>query len=73
MREIGDEEMDEVIDSLSIVELSQEEAEMISVIDDNGDSLESLWTKFIQVRDPCLIASDFLKEDLEEDAYDDSF
>jgi len=73
MREIGDEEMDEVLEDLIISELSQEEAEMISVLDDTGDSMESLWTKFSAALEPSLITSDYHKEEEEYDEYYDPF
>jgi hypothetical protein len=68
MREIGDEEMDEVLEDLTVVELRQEEAEMISVVDDIvGDSMDSLWAMFLLTREPSLITSDYHRDEDEED------
>lgn len=63
-REVSEEEMDIIMDDLTVKELPKEEAEMISVIDEFGSpSVNSLWEMFSTSREPGLLHSDFCKEE----------
>lgn len=66
-REFSDEEMDEALDNMIVKELEEEEAEMISVVDEYGSSMSSLWSMFLGCRDPGLVTCDFHLEDTEEE------
>lgn len=69
-REISDEEMDEALDDLIINELTQDEAEMITVVDEYGSATSSLWALFMVMLSPGVITSDFDPDQLLDEDYD---
>ncbi len=66
--EVSEEEMDGVMNDLTIKELAQEEAETIGVYSDCGD-LSDLWSMFAGMFGSGLVYSDYHREEEEEETY----
>jgi hypothetical protein len=66
-REVSDEDIDEAIDDMIVKELGKDDAEMISVVDEFGSTMSSLWSMFLSCRGPEVVTCDFTLEDLEEE------
>ena len=59
-REIPDEEIDDIMEELSIRELDKEEASLISIVDEYGSRVSTLWEMYLNTwGGSCVVATTF--------------
>ncbi len=64
--EIPDEEVDEALENPEIIELNRDEADIINVVDEYGESIYTLWDMFMRQDRPGVVTSDFKQEYCDE-------
>ncbi len=67
--EMSDAELDDAMEDMIVREIDHDEAAAISVVDEYGSSMSSLWAMFKVCHEPQLITSDFNLEDLEGEEF----